>query len=73
MNDVSRRDFFAANADISWMKDNYGEYLSIDFIAEKCGINRPPSPLNIRQVSNFITRAEIAWRWRYADLMLKGS
>lgn len=72
MKDISRRDYFAATADVSWLKGEFGELANLEFIAEKAGINVPASPMTIRQLTNFLSKAEIAWRWRYADLMLRG-
>ena len=67
MKDVSRRDFFAALADVSWMRNAQEDYISA-----RTGVSHPPLPLNDTQMANFMNRAERAWRWRYADTMLKG-
>lgn len=64
---VSRRDFFATNANLSWLHT-----ISTDAAAAKAGINPPPANPTTQQLANFWIKAEIAWRWRYADLMLKG-
>lgn len=72
MNEISRRDYFASTADLSWMRGEFGELMPLEFIADKVGINPPPSPITTRQLARFLTRVEILWRWQYADLMLKG-
>ena len=72
MKDISRRDYFSATADLSWMKGEFGEYMPLAFIAEKVGVNPPQSPISMGQLTRFLTKAEILWRWQYADLMLKG-
>ena len=70
--DVSRRDFFASTADLSWMKGEFGELMPLEFIASKVGINPPTKPITMNELTRFLTRAEIIWRWKYADLMMKG-
>lgn len=72
MNELSRRDYFASTADLSWMRGEFGELMPLDFIAEKAGINAPTSPISINELTRFLTKAEIVWRWKYADLMIKG-
>jgi len=49
-----------------------GNIIAFKYKAEKAGINEPSSPMTIRQLTNFLTKAEIVWRWKYADLMMKG-
>lgn len=68
MESVSRRDFFAATADVSWIKAD----TKIEYIAMKSGIETIEVKATPDQVVQFYLKAEIAWRWRYADLMIKG-
>ena len=68
MEEMTRRDYFAAFADVGWMNG-----ATADFITLKTGVNHPPEPMTDAQKALFYTRAQIAWRWRYADLMVKGS
>ena len=67
MNDISLRNFYAATADVSWMQG-----ATISFASEKAGVNPPPDPPTDAQLANFWIRVELKWRWKYADLMLKG-
>ena len=67
MNEVSRRDYFAATADITWINTSNTAYASA-----KTGVNPPPANPTDDQLSNFWIKVEIKWRWKYADLMLKG-
>jgi len=67
MNEISLRNYFAANADVTWIKGS-----SIEYAAAKADVNPPPANPTDNQLANFWTRVEIKWRWKYADLMLKG-
>lgn len=64
---ISLRDYFAATANVSWLHN-----ISADDAALKAGINAPGQGATAQQIANFWIRAEIAWRFRYSDLMLKG-
>jgi len=67
---ISRRDYFAANADISWIYDaSPGEAF------RRTGVSIPPgdTTTNPQQWIRFWVKVEIAWRWKYADLMMEGS
>lgn len=64
---VSRRDHFASIADVSWIRKE-----SSDMVTLITGVNHPPEPMSDAQKATFYVRAEIAWRWKFANLMLKG-
>lgn len=64
---ISLRDFFAANADVSWMQG-----ATIEFASEKSGATPPPANPTEKQLANFWIRAELKWRWKYADFMIDG-
>ncbi len=67
MKDISRRDYFAATADVTWTKD-----ATLERAAAKSGVNAPGANPTEQQLANFWIKVEIAWRWKYADLMLRG-
>ena len=67
MNEISVRNFYSATADVTWLYN-----ISTDAAAAKTGINPPPPTPTEQQLANFWIRAEIVWRWKYADLMIKG-
>lgn len=67
MTEISRRDYFASNANVSWLHN-----ITTTEAALKAGVNPPPQTPTEQQLANFWIRAEIVWRWKYADLMLRG-
>jgi len=67
MIEISRRDFFAATANVDWIKTSPSA-----IVALICDINDlPPTPTD-GQKALFYVKAEIKWRWRYSGLMLSG-
>lgn len=64
---IPLRDFFAANADITWIKD-----ATVEFASKKADVNEPPANPTVNQLANFWVKVEIKWRWKYADLMTLG-
>ena len=70
MTEISRRDYFAATADIAWI-----EGASPGEAFRRTGVPIPPGDesTNPQQWIKFWVTVEIAWRWRYANLMMKGS
>ena len=71
MNDITRRDFFAANADTSWINRGSVVQGDIDNAHDLTGVPKP-SVSDKDAVYNFWVRVEIAWRWKFADLMHDG-
>lgn len=70
MQGIPIRDYFAANADISWIKSaSPGEAF------RRTGVDIPngDESTNPQQWVRFWVKVEIAWRWRYANLMMEGS
>lgn len=67
MTQVPLRDYFAATADVDWIYSS-----PVDVVAARADVNPPPANPTAQQLANFYVRAEIKWRWKYADLMLKG-
>lgn len=67
MNEISLRNYFAATADVSWMRS-----VTIEQAVAKADVNPPPAQPTENQLANFWIKVEIKWRWKYADLMLKG-
>lgn len=65
--EIPLRDYFAATADVGWMVG-----ATTDYAAEKSGANPPPPNPTDAQLATFWIRAELKWRFKYADLMLKG-
>ena len=68
MKHIGLRYFFAATADVDWIKD-----ASIPYASAKADVNPPPDNPTDNQLSNFWVKVELKWRWKYADLMLKGA
>lgn len=70
MTQVPLRDFFAANADITWISS-----ATPGMAFRRTGVQIPAGneSTNPQQWVRFWVKVEIAWRWIYADLMLKGS
>ena len=66
--ELSRRDSFALGADVSWI-----ETALADYVTAKTGVDHPPLPMTDNQKAAFLNRAEIVWRWKFADYMLKGA
>ena len=64
---IPLRDFFAATADVTWMKS-----ASIEFAGAKADVNPPPANPTPNQLANFWTKVELKWRWKYADFMVRG-
>jgi hypothetical protein len=68
MEHISFRNYLAAHADVSWIKNSTPENAEL-----KTGVEYPGAEATEKQKAKFWIRVEIAWRWQYADLMLKGS
>lgn len=64
---ISLRNYYAAQADVSWINS-----ASIEYACEKADVNPPPDNPTAKQLANFWIRVELKWRWKYADLMLSG-
>lgn len=64
---ITRRDYFAAHADVSWIAT-----ASIPYACAKADTNPPPPNPTDNQLSNFWIRVELKWRWKFADLMVSG-
>ncbi len=67
MNEISIRNFFAATADVTWMATTSASNAEL-----KTGVLAPKQTDPPEAFVKFWISAEIAWRWRYADLMLQG-
>ena len=68
METVSRRDYFAAHANIDWIKTSTSDKASL-----KTGIAVPVgTPVTDAQWEKFWEDVEVAWRWKYANNMLIG-
>lgn len=70
MMSVPLRDYFAANADITWING-----VSPGEAFRRTGVDIPSGTesSNPNQWVKFWVKVEIAWRWKYADLMMQGS
>jgi hypothetical protein len=71
MDQPTRRDYFAATADVSWVSWTSTDSTLMIAASKKAGVPTP-STISINSVVKFWARAEIAWRWRYANLMYDG-
>jgi len=66
MEQIARRDFFAAHANILWMNGATMEEASFR------SNMKIPNVLTPEKIARFWIKAEIKWRWRYADMMCEG-
>lgn len=66
--DINLRDFFAGSAYVDWIYNS-----TPDYIESKTGVKKPDS-INptAAELAKFHIRAEIAWRFIFAGLMLDG-
>ena len=67
MDQISRRDYFAAQANIEWIKTTTPTKAS-----QKTGVPVPSVSPNDPAWEDFWEAVEVKWRWKYADNMLKG-
>ena len=66
--EISRRDYFAAHANIDWIKTTTPQKASF-----KTGVPVPQgTPVTDEQWEEFWETVEVKWRWKYANLMLQG-
>ena len=66
--DIQLRDYFAAHANINWIKTTTSAKASF-----KTGVPVPiGTPVTDEQWEAFWELVEVKWRWKYASLMLKG-
>lgn len=66
--EVSLRNYFAATADVGWMRGCTAEEAEA-----KTGVKAPAgNPIPADKLAKFWIRVEVTWRWIYADLMLDG-
>jgi hypothetical protein len=64
---ISVRDFFAGHADLTWI-----DKTNPDEASRRTGVAVPGAGATDLQWTKFWVRVDIAWRWRFADLMSKG-
>lgn len=72
MINVERRDYFAANADTSWIDRGSRVPANLDNASALTGVPVPSDPISDADLYLFWVRVEIAWRWKFADLMAEG-
>lgn len=65
---IGVRDLFAIHADVSWIRTATHQE-----IEAKTGLPAPPPPVTIARNAKYRIDAEVRWRWKYADLMLRGN
>lgn len=68
---ISRRDYFASTADVSWINKLNTTPAVLDVASDLSGIP-VPNPITGKSALKFWIRFEIFYRWKFADLMHDG-
>ena len=72
---INIRDYFAAHADVSWIRNanSQGNQTGALEASRRTGVVIPSAPATDEEWSEFWIRVEVVWRWKFADYMLQGT